>query len=63
LWERARRAAKRWLNESRAKADATRDEALRRLGAEALDEPIPEKLRQALHGKPVEAEVKPKHHR
>jgi hypothetical protein len=63
LWERARTAAKRWFTESRAKADARRDEALRRVGAEVLDEPIPEKLRQALHGKPGEAEVKPKRRR
>ena len=36
LWERARKAAKRWFTESRAKADARRDEALRRLGVDML---------------------------
>jgi hypothetical protein len=63
LWERARTAARRWFTESRAKADARRDEALRRLGVDMLNEPIPEKLRQALDGKRGEAEVKPKHRR
>jgi hypothetical protein len=47
------------LTDSAAKADARRDEALRRVGADILDEPIPEKLRQALDGKRGEAEVKP----
>jgi hypothetical protein len=60
LWERARKAAKRWFTELRAKADARRDEALRRVGVEILDEPIPKKLRQALDGKRGEAEVNPK---
>jgi hypothetical protein len=59
LWERARTAAKRWFTESRAKADARRDEALRWVGEEILDEPIPKKLRQALDGKRGEAEVNP----
>ena len=63
MWERARTAAKRWFTESRAKANARRDEALRRVGARMLDEPIPEKLRQALHGKRSEAEVNPKRRR
>jgi hypothetical protein len=38
--------------------DARHDEALRRIGADMLDEPIPEKLLQALHGQ--QNEVKPK---
>jgi hypothetical protein len=63
LWERARKAAKRWFTESRAEADARRDEALRRVGVEILDDPISEKLRQALHGKQGEAEVKPQRRR
>jgi hypothetical protein len=56
LWERPRKAARRWLTDSAVKADARRDEALQRVGAEILDEPIPEKLRQALDGKRGEAE-------
>jgi hypothetical protein len=60
LWERAQKAAKRSLTDSRAKADATRDEALRRVGVEILDESIPKKLRQALDGKRGNAEVNPK---
>jgi hypothetical protein len=63
LRERARKAAKRWFTDTGPKADARRDEAMRRVGAETLDEPIPEKLRQALHGKQGEAEVKPKRRR
>jgi hypothetical protein len=59
VWERPRNGARRWLTDSAAKADARRDEALRRVGADILDEPIPEKLRQALDGKRGEAEVKP----
>jgi hypothetical protein len=58
LWERARKAARRWLTDSRAEVDARHDEALRRIGADMLDEPIPEKLLQALHGQ--QNEVKPK---
>jgi hypothetical protein len=30
--------------------DASRDEALRQIGAEILDEPVPKRLLQALHG-------------
>jgi hypothetical protein len=48
------------VHESRAQADGRRDEALRRVGADILDEPTPEKRRQVLHGKWREAEVKPK---
>jgi hypothetical protein len=59
LWERGRKAAGRWVTDSAAKADARRHEALQRIGADILDEPIPEKLRQALDGKRGEAEVKP----
>ena len=59
MWERPRNVARRWLTDSAAKADARRDEAWQRVGAEILDEPIPEKLRQALDGKRGEAEVKP----
>jgi hypothetical protein len=59
LWERVRRSARRWLAESGAQADARREEALHRIGADILDEPIPDKLQQALHGEQGEAEVKP----
>lgn len=58
--ERARKAAQRWFTESPAQADGRRDEALRRIGENILDEPIPEKLRQVLYGKRSEAELKPK---
>jgi hypothetical protein len=57
---RARKAAKRWFADTGAKADARRDEALRRVGADILGEPTPRELRQALHGERHEAEVKPK---
>ena len=60
MWERARKAAKRWFIDMGPKADARRDEALRRVGVEILDEPIPKKLGQALDGKRGEAEVNPK---
>jgi hypothetical protein len=63
LWERARKTAKRWFTDTGPEADARRDEALRRVGVEILDEPIPKKLRQALDGKWGEAEVKPKRRR
>ena len=59
MWERPRNAARRWLTDSAAKADARRGEALQRVAADILDEPIPEKLRQALDGKRGKAEVKP----
>jgi hypothetical protein len=59
LVARARKAAKRWLTDSQAKADARRDEALRRVDADVLHESIPEKLQQALHDKQGEAEQKP----
>jgi hypothetical protein len=48
--ERARTAARRWFPDSGAQADARRDEASRLVGAEILDEPIPEKLLEVLHG-------------
>jgi hypothetical protein len=67
LRERARKAAQCWLTESRAQADGRRDEALRRIGENIVDEPIPEKLRQVLYGirqvlygKRREAKLKPK---
>jgi hypothetical protein len=60
LWDRARKAAKHWFADSRAQADAGRDGALRRVGADILNEPIPEKLLEALHGERGEAEAKPK---
>jgi hypothetical protein len=63
LWERARKAAERWFTESLAKADARLDEALRRVGAEILDGPLPGKLQQALHDNRGEAELKPKRRR
>jgi hypothetical protein len=59
LGKRPREAARRWLTDSAAKADARRDEALRRIGAKILDEAIPQKLRQALDGERGEAELKP----
>jgi hypothetical protein len=57
---RARKAAKRWFTDRGAQADARRDKALRKVGAGILNEPIPEKLQQALRGKPGKAEVEPK---
>jgi hypothetical protein len=60
LGERARKAAKHWLTDSRAKADARRNQALRRIGADILNEPIPEKLWKVIHSEGGEAEVKPK---
>jgi hypothetical protein len=60
LWERARKAAQRWFTEPRTQANGRRDEALRQIGRNILDEPIPEKLRRVLHGKRREGEVMPK---
>jgi hypothetical protein len=57
---RARKAAKRWFTDRGTQADARRDEALRKVGADILNEPIPEKLQQKLRGKPGKAEVEPK---
>jgi hypothetical protein len=57
---RARKAAKRWFTDRGAPADTRRDEALRKVGAKILNEPIPEKLQQALRGKQGKAEVEPK---
>jgi hypothetical protein len=50
LWQRARTAARRWFTDSGAQADASRDEALHRVGAEILDEPVPEKLLEVVYG-------------
>ena len=60
LWEQARKAARRWFTESQAEADEKRDRALRRIGADILHEPIPEKLLDPFHGEQNEAETKPK---
>jgi hypothetical protein len=57
---RARKAARRWFTDRGAQPDARRDEALRKVGAEILNEPIPEKLQQKLRGKPGKAEVEAK---
>jgi hypothetical protein len=60
LWERAREAAERWFADSGVKADARRAEAWRWVGADILDERIPEKLLKALDSERGEAAVKPK---
>jgi hypothetical protein len=60
LSERGRKAARRWFTASRAQTDARRDEALRRVDPDILDEPIPEKPREVLPSERGEAEVKPK---
>jgi hypothetical protein len=57
---RARKAAKRWFTDRGRAADARRDAALRKVGADILNEPISEKLQQALPGEPGKAEVEPK---
>jgi hypothetical protein len=56
----ARKAAKRWFTDSGAKAEARRDEALRRLGADVVNEPIPAKLQQALGGEGATLSWSPK---
>jgi hypothetical protein len=58
LVTRARKAATRWFSNSRAKANARRDEALRWVGKDLLSEPIPEKLLKAFRSKRRDAEPK-----
>jgi hypothetical protein len=62
LVARARKAAKRWFTDRGAQANARRDEALRQVDADVLNEPIPEELQQALHDQ-GEAEQKPESRR
>jgi hypothetical protein len=60
---RARKPATRWFSDSEAKADARRDEVLRRVGTGLLGESIPEKLLKALRSKGRDAEPKSKRRR
>jgi hypothetical protein len=62
LWWRERGKPKRWFTDRGGRADARRDEALRQVDADILNEPIPEELQQALHDQ-GEAEQKPESRR